>query len=82
MSGKVSRLECQVADLEAELREARRELSIIKQTAQRLCDTIYENCGKDHGDAMTVGTAWAAAAYIAGDARPGPWSKALEQVPS
>lgn len=78
MSRATERLQGQVAELEWQLSEARRELAMHKQSAQRLCNTIRENQGKPHGDAMTVGSAWATAQYISGETGPAPWAKQLE----
>jgi hypothetical protein len=78
MSRATERLQGQVAELEWQLSEARRELGMFKQAAQRLCDTIRENNDKAHGDAMTVGAAWACAQYISGDKGEAPWFRKLE----
>jgi hypothetical protein len=78
MSRATERLQGQVAELEWQLSEVRRELAMYKQAAQRVCNTMRENNDKPHGDAMSVGAAWAALSYIAGDNGPSPWRKAIQ----
>jgi hypothetical protein len=81
MSRATEKLQGQIADLEYEVSELQRTVALHKQTARRLCDSIRENHDKPHGDALTVGHAWAAASYICGDSGPAPWARALVDLP-